>query len=157
MSNDPFTQFSLSLPKFPEAKCASSDFDPDLWFPQSMAGTGLRAEDTAVPKTLCGQCIHQVECLQFALDNRIRDGIWGGLLPQERKAEQALESKNAIRQDKLDLVREHMAQGLSLRCACSKAGIAERTFYQYQQMERLDWPSQLSNQKTNRTKAKEKK
>jgi WhiB family redox-sensing transcriptional regulator len=38
-----------------------------------------------VAKALCFSCPVQTECLQAALDNNERFGIWGGLLPAERK------------------------------------------------------------------------
>ncbi len=37
-------------------------------------------------KSVCEGCINRDECLQYALDNDIDIGIWGGLTPNERKA-----------------------------------------------------------------------
>ena len=157
MSSDPFTQFSLDLPNFPEAQCASSDFDPDTWFPEAVRNIGVRAEDTFIARTLCGICVHQVDCLQFALDNRIGDGIWGGLLPEERRTQSAEKSKCTIRQGKLDSVRALVARGMSHERACADVGISTKTFDRYLHFERAGWPPQVSNQRPNRTKAKEKK
>lgn len=36
-------------------------------------------------KTLCGGCPVNEKCLDFALKNEIKYGIWGGKTPQERK------------------------------------------------------------------------
>jgi WhiB family redox-sensing transcriptional regulator len=157
MSSDPFTQFSLDLPNFPEAKCASSDFDPDTWFPEAIRSPELREQDTFSATTVCGGCVHQVDCLQFALDNGIGDGIWGGLLPEERRAQSAEKSKSAIRQGKLDSVRKQMARGMSLERACADVGISTKTFDRYRHFERAGWPPQVSNQRPNRTKVKENK
>jgi WhiB family redox-sensing transcriptional regulator len=33
----------------------------------------------------CMECPVSVECLRFAVDNDIKHGIWGGLMPKERK------------------------------------------------------------------------
>jgi len=37
-------------------------------------------------KTICGTCTVREQCLQFAIDNDERDGVWGGLTAKERKA-----------------------------------------------------------------------
>ena len=52
--------------------------DPEMWFPHESA--------PAKPaKDICNdQCPVRVECLQFALDQRIGHGIWGGLGTTER-------------------------------------------------------------------------
>lgn len=157
MSHDPFTQFSLNLPNFPNAKCASSDFDPDTWFPEALRNLGVRAEDTFVARALCGECVHQVDCLQFALDNSIGDGIWGGLLPEERRTAESNEAKSAGRQAKLDQIRALVARGMTLERACADVGLARKTFDRYLHFERAGWPPQVSNQRSNRTKVKEKK
>jgi len=158
MSHDPCTQFSLSLPNFPEAKCASSDFDPDTWFPESLRNSEIREQDTFIATAICGSCIHQVDCLQFALDNRIGDGIWGGKLPEERR--QADQSKSEVRQAKLDAVRASLARGMNLERACADVGLSTKTFDRYRHFEKNGWPPQVSNQRPNRTnkqKEKEKK
>jgi len=155
MSSDPFTQFSLDIPNFPEAKCASSDFDPDTWFPEAVRNQEVRAEDTFIARTLCGSCVHKVDCLQFALDNGIGDGIWGGLLPEERR--QADQSKSQVRQAKLDAVRALLARGMNLDRACADVGLSTKTFDRYRHFEKHGWPPQVSNQRTNRAnKQKEK-
>lgn len=156
MSSDPFTQFSLDLPNFPEAQCASSDFDPDTWFPESIRNPERRTEDTFIARTLCGICVHQVDCLQFALDNGIGDGIWGGALPEERRAADGNQSKSAIRQKKLDMVRALLARGMNLERACADVGISTKTFDRYCHFERAGWPPQVSNQRKDRQKAKDK-
>ncbi|NBT79097.1 MAG: WhiB family transcriptional regulator [Betaproteobacteria bacterium] len=157
MSNDPFTQFSLSLPNFPDAKCASSDFDPDTWFPEALRDTDAKDSQIMVAQSHCFSCVHQVDCLQFALDNRIGDGIWGGSLPEERRAALGNQSKSAVRQGKLDAVRALVARGMSLERACADVGLSTKTFDRYRHFERAGWPPQVSNQRPNRTKAKENK
>jgi hypothetical protein len=96
-----------------------------------------------------------VDCLQFALDNGIGDGIWGGTLPEERR--QADQSKSQVRQAKLDAVRALLARGMNLDRACADVGLSTKTFDRYRHFEKNGWPPQISNQRTNRTKAKEKK
>lgn len=40
----------------------------------------------AEAKSICSTCPVQGQCLEFALRNDERDGIWGGLTAKERKA-----------------------------------------------------------------------
>jgi WhiB family redox-sensing transcriptional regulator len=40
----------------------------------------------AMAKALCADCPITAKCLQFALDEEIEFGIFGGSTPQERKA-----------------------------------------------------------------------
>lgn len=42
-------------------------------------------EEQRQAKALCFECPVQIECLEYALRNRERFGIFGGLLPSERK------------------------------------------------------------------------
>jgi WhiB family redox-sensing transcriptional regulator len=34
---------------------------------------------------VCGQCPVRIDCLKYALDNRITVGLYGGLLPEDRE------------------------------------------------------------------------
>jgi WhiB family redox-sensing transcriptional regulator len=52
--------------------------DPDLFFP-------ARGASTAEAKAVCGQCVVQEQCLEYALTHRERFGIWGGLSERERR------------------------------------------------------------------------
>jgi len=76
-------------PIFAEAQCANVSF-PDLFFPESKQE--LKDVKPMIDKT-CRLCIHQVECLSFALNNEIKEGIWGGLTPDERKELKAQQAK----------------------------------------------------------------
>jgi hypothetical protein len=40
----------------------------------------------AIAKSMCAECPMQAKCLQFALEEKIEFGIYGGATPQERKA-----------------------------------------------------------------------
>ncbi|MGY3333938.1 WhiB family redox-sensing transcriptional regulator [Streptomyces filamentosus] len=37
-------------------------------------------------KALCGGCPVRVECLAYALDERVQHGVWGGMTERERRA-----------------------------------------------------------------------
>jgi WhiB family redox-sensing transcriptional regulator len=45
-----------------------------------------RAEDAEAAKSVCARCPVRRECLEHALANDERHGIWGGLSPRQRKA-----------------------------------------------------------------------
>lgn len=58
--------------------------EPDLFFPKGHEGPWLPVIEQA--KAICRRCPSADACLQFALDNSIGDGIFGGLTADERKS-----------------------------------------------------------------------
>lgn len=52
--------------------------DPDVFFPE-------RGASTREAKEVCRGCVVRSECLDFAVDNGERFGIWGGLSERERR------------------------------------------------------------------------
>ena len=52
----------------------------DLFFPG-------RGQSTKPAKDICARCSVKDECLEYALDEMIKFGIWGGLSERERRAE----------------------------------------------------------------------
>lgn len=65
-----------------EASCREED--PELFFPKSYEGPWQLTIEQA--KAICRRCPSVDQCLQFALANNIRDGIFGGLTGDERTA-----------------------------------------------------------------------
>ncbi len=59
-----------------EANCLG--VDPDLFFPE-------RGASTREAKEVCRGCVVRLECLEFALTNGEKFGIWGGLSERERR------------------------------------------------------------------------
>lgn len=55
--------------------------DPEIFFPENR---DYATTNTA--KTICGKCPVRTDCLAYALETHTRDGIWGGLTPDERVA-----------------------------------------------------------------------
>lgn len=55
--------------------------DPDLFFPETTGG--LSQANTA--KRVCAQCPVRAQCLDEALANDIRYGVWGGKSEKERR------------------------------------------------------------------------
>ncbi|SDQ09463.1 WhiB family transcriptional regulator [Quadrisphaera sp. DSM 44207] len=58
------------------ALCAQTD--PEAFFPE-------KGGSTREAKRVCLSCEVRVECLEFALENDERFGIWGGLSERERR------------------------------------------------------------------------
>ncbi len=52
--------------------------DPDLFFPE-------RGASTREAKEVCRGCVVRLQCLEFALVNGEKFGIWGGLSERERR------------------------------------------------------------------------
>jgi WhiB family redox-sensing transcriptional regulator len=60
------------------SEAACEGVDPDLFFPE-------RGDDTSGAKAVCRECPVREDCLEYALANGIRYGIWGGTSERERK------------------------------------------------------------------------
>ena len=58
------------------ALCAQTD--PEAFFPE-------KGGSTRDAKKVCGACTVKQECLEYALANDERFGIWGGLSERERR------------------------------------------------------------------------
>jgi WhiB family redox-sensing transcriptional regulator len=63
-------------PWMADAVCASTD--PDAFFPE-------KGGSTREAKQICAGCPVQVECLDYALANEERFGIWGGVSERDRR------------------------------------------------------------------------
>lgn len=59
-----------------EALCAQTD--PEAFFPE-------KGGSTNEAKLVCQCCLVRTECLDYALANDERFGIWGGLSERERR------------------------------------------------------------------------
>ena len=59
-------------------RAACTTAEPELFFPEK-GGTVRPA------KAICADCPVAVECLDYALANDLRIGVWGGLSEQERR------------------------------------------------------------------------
>lgn len=51
---------------------------PEIFYPQT-------DEEADVAKVVCAQCAVQTACLEHALMNREKEGIWGGATERERR------------------------------------------------------------------------
>lgn len=58
------------------------DYDPDTFFPQAQAGRSKSRAGSAQVReaqAICNLCPVRLKCLNYALDNDERYGIWGGV------------------------------------------------------------------------------
>jgi WhiB family redox-sensing transcriptional regulator len=68
-----------------QAACAGHD--PEMWSPPDIARykhTLARHNATRQAKNICNQCPVKTQCLDYALKQDIRYGIWGGYDQYER-------------------------------------------------------------------------
>ena len=54
------------------------DMDPAIFFPND--GVGVQ-----VAQRICAECPVRGDCLEYALDNRVDHGVWGGASERERR------------------------------------------------------------------------
>ncbi|MDN4616440.1 WhiB family transcriptional regulator [Leifsonia sp. F6_8S_P_1B] len=59
-----------------DALCAQTD--PEAFFPE-------KGEPTKAAKRICAACPAAAQCLQYAIDNHITHGLWGGVAPKQRR------------------------------------------------------------------------
>jgi WhiB family redox-sensing transcriptional regulator len=95
--------FFVDLPRFDEAKCADVD-DKDFFFPINRAQEAERLHQL---KAICASCIHEKECLEYALEKQIPYGIWGGKSPTERDAVAAKDNDYAFKGMALMIIQLH--------------------------------------------------
>jgi WhiB family redox-sensing transcriptional regulator len=61
-----------------QAQANCMGVDPDLFFPE-------RGASTREAKEVCRGCVVREDCLEYALVNAEKFGIWGGLSERERR------------------------------------------------------------------------
>ena len=57
---------------------ACRGLDPEIFFPSL-------DDDVVDAKAVCGSCLVQETCLEFALSVREKEGVWGGATEKERR------------------------------------------------------------------------
>lgn len=71
-------ELSLDGPLAWQMRALCSQTDPEAFFPE-------KGGSTREAKTVCAECEVRAECLEYALANDERFGIWGGLSERERR------------------------------------------------------------------------
>lgn len=60
------------------AEAACRGVDPGLFYPE-------RGASTRVPKSICADCPVKVTCLDYAIEQGERTGVWGGTSERQRR------------------------------------------------------------------------
>lgn len=113
-------------PNFPEAECAKLE-DKDFFYPESQVEWSERLPRLT---TLCRKCVHQAECLEFAIENQEPDGFWAGTTPEQRKALLGKKKKRHT-PNRQDQIVELLSQGLT------RSQVAERLGIEYKYVSRV--------------------
>ena len=71
-------------------RAACLEEDPELFFPVGNTGPALLQIEKA--RAVCHRCEVAPACLNWAVDSRQQDGVWGGRSDDERRA---LKRRNA--------------------------------------------------------------
>lgn len=66
-----------------DAACREPRVDPELFFPVTESGPGVR--QVAAARAVCARCPVQRQCRDWALQAGEPAGIWGGTTPEERR------------------------------------------------------------------------
>ena len=74
--------------------------DPDLFFPE-------RGASTREAKEVCRGCVVREDCLEYALHNSEKFGIWGGMSERERR--RIRRQRALARQAAMQAVPDHTA------------------------------------------------
>lgn len=96
-------------PKFPNALCAKLE-NKDYFFPD---GKILEAERLPELQAICSICTHRKECLEYAIKEQIRFGIWGGTTGEMRRRLFKKQSLFVERKGKAKTVRKMYDEGSS--------------------------------------------
>jgi WhiB family transcriptional regulator, redox-sensing transcriptional regulator len=70
-----------------QARAACAGMDAQLFFAPDGERPQQREIREAKAKAVCALCPVRAQCLDYALRNSIRGGIWGGLNQEERSRE----------------------------------------------------------------------
>jgi WhiB family transcriptional regulator, redox-sensing transcriptional regulator len=65
-----------------DAACQNAE--PELFFP--ISATSASAISIKHAKLICASCLVRSQCLEYALEHRQEQGIWGGLTDTERQS-----------------------------------------------------------------------
>ena len=73
---DVLTEVNLDTVWMVQGRCR--DLPPEIFFPSD--GVGVE-----VARRYCAECPVKGSCLEYALENRIEHGVWGGASERERR------------------------------------------------------------------------
>jgi WhiB family transcriptional regulator, redox-sensing transcriptional regulator len=67
--------------------------DPDVFFPISVAGASTT--QVRMARAICAGCPVRSDCVDFAVEHREIQGIWGGTTDEERKKLRRVRARTA--------------------------------------------------------------
>lgn len=68
-------------------KAACKGMNTDVFFPKRGLASGMNSlAIVAKSRLICAGCTVRKECLNFALENRIQHGLYGGISPGDRRS-----------------------------------------------------------------------
>jgi WhiB family transcriptional regulator, redox-sensing transcriptional regulator len=73
---------NVAMPDLAGAACTKED--PELFFPVGNTGPALLQIEQA--RAVCRSCPVVDDCLAWALESGVTDGVWGGMSEDERLA-----------------------------------------------------------------------
>ena len=76
MKGEALTEVNLDTSWMVQGRCR--DLPPEIFFPSD--GVGVE-----VARRYCAECPVKVPCLEYALENHIEHGVWGGASERERR------------------------------------------------------------------------
>lgn len=120
--------------------------DPEVFFP-------TQGESVSEAKAICAPCPIRVRCLEYALDNNIVHGIWGGASERERRRMRRARRAALVNDEtagvgdtharvlELLAVGPHTAEQLAERLGVSRNWINKTTrdLYNTQRVTRTGW------------------
>lgn len=75
------------MPDLPAASCRG--LMPELFVSDESEGHEGSRFDARAAKRVCKECPERVPCLEYALDNPVLMGVWGGTTTKDRQAMRA--------------------------------------------------------------------
>ena len=64
-----------------------TEMDPDYWFADEHDEEEKHGRsEQAIARTVCNRCPLKLDCFQYAIENKIMEGVWGASVPQQRQA-----------------------------------------------------------------------
>ena len=76
VEGEPLTEVNLDTSWMVQGRCR--DLPPEIFFPSD--GVGVE-----VARRYCAECPVKALCLEYALENHIEHGVWGGASERERR------------------------------------------------------------------------
>jgi hypothetical protein len=103
----------VNFPDFQE-EAVCKTVDPELWWPE-------KGGDNSVAKRICVTCPAEAKCLQWALDNGEKEGIWGATSGRERSRmkRQKRHDQGGVRCTVCDCIFKGVPQQMYCSEACS--------------------------------------